>query len=95
MAKELFAHISLNTHAYNVAPVLNDIIEESLHHVDEEEHRGPGDEEPQIFIGNVIVDDILGDNGIKQVAAGDDEGAGHVQNKQTQMRFSIWQIFLS
>lgn len=86
MAEQLAPHISLDSDADDMAPILNDIVEKSLQYIDEQQHQRPGDEQTYILIGHIVVDDVLGDDRVEQVTAGYDKGADHIQNKQLQMR---------
>ena len=87
MAEQIAAHISLNPYADNMSPVLNYKVKTGFQNIDAKKHQCPDDKQPQVFIGDIVIDDILGNDRVKKVAARHNKGAGHIQNKKLQMGF--------
>ena len=81
MAEQLAPHISLDSYADDVAPILDDVVEDRFQYIDAQKHDGPGHKEPDVLIGYIVIDDVLCNDGIKQVTACNDKGADHVNDK--------------
>ena len=69
VTKQFTAHISLNSDADDMTPVLNDVVEKCFQHVNAEQNNRPNDEEVDVLIWHIVVDNILGDDWVKKVAA--------------------------
>ena len=68
--KDVPAHIRLHPHADHMTLILHEILHDCLHQVDDQQRNTPGQDEPQVFVRDVGVDDVSGDDRIHQIAAG-------------------------
>ena len=66
MAEQIAAHISLNPYADNMSPVLNYKVKTGFQNIDAKKHQCPDDKQPQVFIGDIVIDDILGNDRVKR-----------------------------
>ena len=83
MAKEFSPHVPLDSDTDNMSPVLNNIVENGFQYINAEQYNRPYDEKPDVLIWHIVVDNILGDDWVKKVAACHDESTHHVQCEQT------------
>ena len=88
-AEHIPPHIPLHPHADDMAPVLDDIVQQRLESVDAQQHARPDEQQPQILRRHILVDDVLGDDGIKQIAQRHNKGAEHIDEKQFSVRLII------
>ena len=83
------AHISLHPHADDMAPVLNHKVQAGLCHIDQQHDHRPSDQQLKLFIGHIYIDDVTGNDGIKQITNRHQQTAEHIQCEQFAMRAII------
>lgn len=89
MPEKAVAHVGLNPYADDMAPILDKVIQPAFQAVNQKHGRAGENQQPQIAVRDVVVDNILGDDRIKQVADGDGKGADQVEREQFQVRFVV------
>ena len=87
------SHIGLHPHAHNMAPILDNEVEKRLEQIDPQQHGAPDHDKAKLTVWHIAVDDLPGDNGIDQIAAGHQKGAEHVDGKQLPMGLVIGNKF--
>ena len=89
VAEKLFAHIRLNANAQNVPPESDDVGKDGFEHVNRQKRDRPDDDQFDRPVGNEIVHDHAGDEGIEKIAHRDGERTDKIEREQFFMRFII------
>ena len=89
MGEDVAAHVCLHANTHNMTLILHDILHNGLDDIDDQKRCTPGKNQLEIFVRNVGIDDVSGNDRVHQVAAGRNQRAYHVQYKQLPVRFVV------
>ena len=92
-AEHVLSHVALQTDAHHVSPIGNEEVQPHFCDIQNKYHRRPGQNKAQISVGNVFVDDVLGDDRIKQVCQGYQKGTEHIPGKKPFVGLVIFNKF--
>jgi hypothetical protein len=67
-------------------PVVNNVVKPCFYKVQNKQYSRPNKHSAEQTVGNVIVNDVLGNRGIQQVAKGNQKSATHIDKKQFFVR---------
>ena len=91
VAEQVPADIRLDAHAHHVPPVGDDEVHHRAQHIGPQQNGHDGEESGVQPLGQQGVQRLPGGGGKGQIHQGDAQGAGHIENKQLQVRFIIGQ----
>ena len=93
MREHILAHIALHTHAHDVTPIGNEVVECHLRKIEQKYNSCPGEHQTEITVRNVVVDDVFRDKGIEEVCQRDKKRAEHIEHKQLFVRLIVFNKF--